>query len=167
MQEIEKIRQGYRPIAELNLLYTQDIIDIDENTRKNTDKNIDGKTVLQTLYTLNKKIDCTFNNDYDCDSLENAKDSCPNTYNPNQKDTDKDGIGDVCDDDIDEDNIKNPIGIVDDNGNIDIAKRNKDIDNCLFIINTDQQDENQNMIGDACEIIGNNIGIYINIDNFE
>ncbi len=167
MQEIGKIRQGYRPIAELNLLYTQDIIDIDENTRKNTDKNIDGETVLQTLYALNKKIDCTFNNDYDCDGLENAKDSCPNIYNPSQKDTDKDGIGDVCDDDIDGDNIKNPIGIVDDNGNINIAKRNKDIDNCLFVINTDQQDENQNMIGDACEIIGNNIGIYINIDNFE
>jgi hypothetical protein len=46
-------------------------------------------------------IGCSFNNDYDCDGITNTDDSCPNSYNPHQTDTDKDGIGDVCDDDID------------------------------------------------------------------
>lgn len=167
MQEIGKIKQGYRPVAELNLLYTQQIIDIDQKTRSNTDKNIDGKTVLETLFKLNGKVDCAFNNDYDCDSRINTKDSCPNTYNPQQKDTDKDTIGDVCDDDIDGDGIKNPIGIVDDNGQIDIAKRTKEMDNCLFTINTDQTDTEKDNIGDACEKDRNQAGIYIVMDKLE
>jgi len=62
---------------------------------------------------LNGKVNCAFNNDYDCDGLDNAHDNCPTTYNPTQKDFDKDGIGDICDDDIDNDTIKNPIGIID------------------------------------------------------
>ncbi|MEI6119208.1 MAG: hypothetical protein WCP92_08685 [bacterium] len=76
----------------MNLLYSQSIIDISQNQRADTAKNIDGKSVLETLFKLNGKINCAFNNDYDCDGIENAKDSCPTTYNPTQKDTDKDGI---------------------------------------------------------------------------
>jgi len=168
MQEIGKIKQWYRPIAELNMLYTQKIINIEENTRKSIDKLIDGKTVIETLYKVYGKINCTFDNDYDCDGIENTKDSCPNAYNPRQIDTDKDGIGDVCDDDIDGDGIKNPIGIVDDEGNIDISKRTKETDNCLFIVNTNQIDSNQNGIWDACEENQTQpIGIYIHIKNIE
>lgn len=167
MKEIGKIKEGYRPVAELNLLANQNIIDIDQSLRKNIDKNIDGKTVLQTLFHLNDKVNCAFNNDYDCDSIENTKDKCPNTYNPHQRDTDNDNIGDVCDDDIDGDDIKNPIGIVDDQGKIDISKRTKDIDNCLFIINTDQEDTNNDNIWNACQDIGNEIGIYITLDKLE
>gem|GEM_PF-683566 len=167
MQEVGKIKQSIRPIAEINLLYNQDIIDIDENTRSNTAKNINGKIVLETLFKLNGKVNCTFNNDYDCDGRENAKDSCPNTYNPQQKDTDKDSIGDVCDDDIDGDGVKNAIGIVDDNGQIDIAKWTTSTDNCLFVINTDQKDEVKDNIGDACEKISEQIGIYITMDTLE
>jgi len=180
MQEIGKIKKWYWPIAELNLLYDQNIIDIDKTTRNNTAKDIDGKTVIETLFKLNSKIDCTFNNDYDCDGVNNAKDSCTNTYNPKQKDFDKDGIGDVCDDDIDNDGIKNPIGIIDDEGKIDISKLKwintnvwwKNIwtaiatymDNCLFTVNTTQDDNNNNSIGDACETSDNQMGIYIHID---
>ena len=167
MKKVGKIKQWYRPVAELNLLYNQSIIDIDQTQRRNTDKNIDGKTVLETLFKLNGKVNCAFNNDYDYDWLDNAKDSCPNAYNPKQKDTDSDGIGDPCDDDIDGDWVKNPIGIVDDEGRIDIAKRTKDTDNCLFIVNTNQQDSSQNSIGDLCENMGNQIGIYIGIDKLE
>jgi len=68
----------------------------------------------------------------------NAQDNCPNSYNSHQTDTDHDGIGDVCDDDIDEDTIKNPIGIVDDNGNINIKSligRTGTLDNCIFVVN--------------------------------
>lgn len=56
--------------------------------------------------------------DYDCDGIPNHEDNCPYTYNPNQNDLDGYGIGDVCDDDIDGDGLKNPVGLVDDNGNI-------------------------------------------------
>jgi len=156
-------------VAELNLLYSQNIINIDQSQWVNTDKNIDGKTVLDTLFKLNEKVSCVFNNDYDCDGIDNTKDNCPNTYNPNQTDTNHDGIGDVCSDDIDGDGIKNPIGIVDDNGNVDISKRPQtgSIDNCLFIENTGQQDTNHNGIGDTCENINSQIALYIDISKLE
>ncbi len=35
--------------------------------------------------------------DSDNDGIENAQDNCPNSFNPSQKDTDGDGIGDICD----------------------------------------------------------------------
>lgn len=122
---------------------------------------------METLFKLNGKVSCAFNNDYDCDGRTNAKDSCPNTYSPQQKDTDKDGIGDVCDDDIDGDGVKNPVGIVDDNGNIDIAKRTKEMDDCLFIVNPDQKDDNKDDIGDACENISDQLAISIAMDKLE
>ncbi|NCQ81211.1 hypothetical protein GW750_00050 [bacterium] len=52
--------------------------------------------------------------DYDCDGIPNPEDSCIRTYNPSQNDRDNDGIGDVCDNDIDNDGQLNPVGIVDD-----------------------------------------------------
>jgi len=41
------------------------------------------------------------------------------------------------------------------------------MDNCLFIVNTGQDDINKNNIGDICENIGDQIGVYINIDKIE
>jgi len=180
MQAVGNIKEGYRPVAELNLLSKQDIIDLDKSLWKNTGKSIDGKTVLETLFKLNGKVDCAFNNDYDCDGLDNVKDSCINAYNPKQKDFDKDGIGDACDDDIDNDGAKNPIGIVDDEGKVDIWKlKGMDtgavwwkwtgtyMDNCLFTINSDQEDNNQDGVGDICKDSSNQMGIYIDIDKLE
>lgn len=120
MRSFDKIGQAYWPVAELNILYSQNIIEL--NTALQTDiySMVNGKLVLETLYKLYGKVSCTFNNDYDCDQIINSKDSCPNDYNPNQVDTDKDGIGDVCDDDIDGDGVKNAVGIVDDLGHINI-----------------------------------------------
>ena len=177
MQEVGKIKQWYWPVAELNLLRSQSIININQSQRASTAKDIDGKTVLETLFKLNSKIDCAFNNDYDCDGINNAKDSCANTYSPSQKDFDHDGIGDVCDDDIDNDGINNPVGIIDEEGKIDISKLEWSsnqggtgqwsMDNCLFVVNTNQENADHNGIGDACENLNNQIWLYININKIE
>ncbi|EKD25603.1 MAG: hypothetical protein ACD_80C00012G0019 [uncultured bacterium (gcode 4)] len=167
MKEVGKIKQWYWPVAELNLLYSQNIIDINQSQRANTDKDIDGKTVLDTLFKLNGKVNCAFNNDYDCDGPTNIQDNCPNDYNPSQKDTDSNNIGDVCSQDIDGDAIKNPLGIVDEEWKIDISKQTKNMDNCLFVTNTGQEDTDKNSIWDACENSSNQIGLYINMDKLE
>ena len=43
--------------------------------------------------------------DKDGDDTSNEEDNCSNNYNPDQMDTDKDGAGDVCDDDDDNDGL--------------------------------------------------------------
>ncbi len=45
--------------------------------------------------------------DQDNDGINDSQDNCPLTYNPNQEDFDSDGIGDVCDSDIDNDGYFN------------------------------------------------------------
>ncbi len=45
--------------------------------------------------------------DADGDGFNHDKDNCPLIYNPDQKDTDGDGLGDVCDPDADNDGLSN------------------------------------------------------------
>jgi len=71
--------------------------------------------------------------DGDADGILDSIDNCPGIFNPDQIDSDKDGLGDECDNDIDNDNIPNAV------------------DNCPNIYNPDQADKNNNGIGDACE----------------
>jgi len=120
METLGKLKQGYWPVAEVNLLLSQNILAVNQTDRADTSNPVDGKTVIDILNKINGKIQCAFNDDYDCDGISNSQDNCPNAYNPHQKDTDHDGTGDVCSSDIDGDGIKNPIGIVDDNGRINI-----------------------------------------------
>ena len=87
-----------------------------------------------------------YKNDTDSDGIENLLDNCPNTSNPDQKDRNRDGIGDACSDD-DGDSIV---------GNTD---------NCPTVANPGQTDKNANSIGDACEFDTDTDGIPDGIDN--
>jgi hypothetical protein len=66
------------------------------------------------------------------DDIIISNDNCPDVENLNQSDIDNDGYGDLCDPDVDGDNIYN------------------EEDNCIFIFNPEQQNQDNDEYGDAC-----------------
>ncbi|MFO1532715.1 MAG: aminotransferase class I/II-fold pyridoxal phosphate-dependent enzyme, partial [Thermoplasmatota archaeon] len=74
--------------------------------------------------------------DLDMDGVSDAADSCPAVPNADQADLDGDGIGDLCDADLDGDSVANDAGA--------------DLDNCPFTANRDQADADHDGVGDAC-----------------
>ena len=167
MQSFWKVGQWYWPVAELNILYDNDIVEFERFENGQIDWLVDWDYVLQVLYNLFQLIDCEFNYDYDCDKLINIDDNCPNDYNPSQTDTDGDGIWDVCDDDIDWDWVKNPIWIVDDLWNTIVWKRDEKLDNCPLVKNKNQKDSNKNGVWDACDWQDNNLWMYIKVNKID
>lgn len=69
-------------------------------------------------------------------SIVTATDNCLSVVNPDQTDTDSDGMGDACDDDDDDDGVQ------------DVA------DNCPVNANIDQTDEDGDGVGDICDSDG-------------
>ena len=126
-QAFGEIKQGFWPVSELNVLFREGIITLTDTS--NIYANISGREALTILYHVFRNFSkCNFNLDYDCDGVPNHIDNCPYDYNPNQFDFSGNGKGNVCNDDIDGDGLKNPLGIVDDNNNIVIDKRDNTMD---------------------------------------
>jgi len=114
--------------------------------------------------------------DADDDTVPDSIDNCPVNFNPNQEDTDGDGIGDACNDANDADgdeysnsldncpNIANPSqtdtdgdGIGDacnDANDADGDEYSNSLDNCPTIFNPDQTDTDGDGRGDACTVNG-------------
>jgi len=84
-----------------------------------------------------------------------SKDNCTLVANADQLDTNKDGLGDACDCDIDADGIaNNNPGCT----NVDVP------DNCRTVPNSDQADSDLDRIGDACDCDIDNDGVFNNIE---
>jgi len=83
-------------------------------------------------------------NDDDGDMVCNELDNCSGVFNPDQDDTDEDGIGDACDACTDSDD--------DGYGDPGFPLNTCEVDNCPFVANPLQENADGDADGDSCDI---------------
>lgn len=97
--------------------------------------------------------------DTDNDDICNSKDKCPNTFAQgmfNNQDLDGDGIGNWCDTDQDGDGIPEKEEIPTEGNLRHFEWLPSGVrDNCTQVVNADQDDEDGDHIGDACDVCPN------------
>jgi PKD domain/Thrombospondin type 3 repeat len=164
ISELPFAKKGQRPIAEINMLVQQGIFTASELAGINVENYAKGDFVLEIFGRVKARAQCLDSDDQDADWISDSVDTCYLTYNPQQSDNDKDGIWNACDDDVDNDRILNPIGVLDDRNNIVydvippyLSSKGPDgkpriLDNCILTANTDQKDSDSNKVGDACDV---------------
>ena len=127
-----------------------DCNDTDPNIRPDAEEVIDGiDNDCDGLIDCDdpdiaESTECT---DSDGDGISNEEYNYALVSNPNQVDTDGDGLGDACDPDIDNDGVLN------------------DDDNCPYLHNPDQADTDSDGLGDACDPDFDNDGVLNDDDN--
>jgi len=92
-------------------------------------------------------IPCDGTIDSDGDTICDKADNCPSVNNPDQKDSDGDGIGDACDSDT----PPPPDRCADLGGDTDGDGFCNKVDNCPAVNNPDQTDSDGDGIGDRCD----------------
>ncbi len=118
MQELPFAKRAEWPVAEMNILLQQWIFTLWDIQNLNVDTFASWRFIIDLFWRVKQRVQCIDVYDQDFDGIEDTKDNCYLHYNPEQSDNDNDWIWNACDDDIDNDGIKNPIWVIDDQWNI-------------------------------------------------
>jgi hypothetical protein len=114
---------------------------------------------------------CDVGPDSDGDGTSDLCDNCPSVANPDQTDTDFDGLGDVCNDslDTDGDEFRDVIDNCSVTPNADQADGDADnvgdvCDNCSVDPNFDQSDVDGDLDGDVCDVDADGDGLLNTVE---
>lgn len=168
-------------------IYNPDQLDINQNGIGWACEEDDDHDLVGLLDDNCPKVCNADQIDSDQDGIGDLCDNCITVKNSNQLDIDGDGIGDLCDtdmdgdgqlnesdDDIDGDGILNEVDLCPYYSSefLEDADLDSDddligdfCDNCILISNNDQADNDNDGIGDLCDIDNDNDGVFNPNDN--